>query len=424
MVTHSFAAFLEPPFQVNILLPALYMIYLDQNLGSSLVQFHLVTTNSELQSQILQTIKEMNKMNPSDTDLDETPPLTENAASNSCYTHSPPQFRKGCVPGQPVNLLLPQSTDLQLDTVHENALDQPVMAGNGTNAGQHSSNGSSCFENIQTVPVNSNDTSHAMNQSKNLQNDVVDVVDVVEPMNNVSDNRSLYSSMVEEMHKQVEKVSENDFLKSVNLRTSDNSIPRLVTFSDEVKEYIDPKQPPVVRSLSNDDLGTLDFQNLSVKRPVTRRQGKRPVQRGEPVVVVEYDEEVSARIADPTFFCVICQSEHKIDIQRKLDKCKHVFCTECIEDYFVREKPVCPICNTVYGEVKGNMPPGIMSYYTRSAHLPGYKRVGVIIIDYDIPDGIQTVSLLQCRVYYEIVFRFQSISYILMHFLICSSTHN
>lgn len=204
---------------------------------------------------------------------------------------------------------------------------------------------------------------------------------------------------VNQLQKEVEKISVNDFLKSVNMKTSDSSNTRSVKFSDEVEEYIDPERPPLVRSLSSDSDdagGRLDFQNFSVKRPVTQRQGKRPVKTGEPVVEAKYDEEVAAKKADPVFFCVICQMERRKDLvcEKTLDKCKHVFCEKCIEGYFAQEKPVCPICNTLYGEVHGTMPPGIMSYYIRDGTLPGHRNEGVIIIEYDIPDGIQTVSLV------------------------------
>jgi hypothetical protein len=341
------------------------------------------------------------KMDSSDTEVHETPASSERAATSSS-THSDPQRSNGCAPEHhQVNPLPLRSTDLQQDSVHESVLGQSFVNGNDANAGQHFSNGNNSFENTLTAPANGSDTSHVLHQSQALEQNEA----TVESVNSAREGRSLYSSMVEEMHKQVEKVTENDFLVSVNLRASENSSPRLVTFNDEVEEYIDPKKPPVVRSLSSDDLGSLDFQNLLVKRPVTRRQGKRPVQRGEPMVDVRYDEEVSAVKADPTFFCVICQSEQKTDIQRKLDKCQHVFCTECIKEYFAKEKPVCPICNTVYGEVRGNMPPGVMSYYTSHEHLPGYERAGVIIIEYDIPDGTQTVSSISSgsHVYYKMV---------------------
>ncbi|XP_062595927.1 uncharacterized protein LOC134257309 [Saccostrea cucullata] len=353
---------IEPPFQVNILLPSLYMTYLNHDTRSSLTQFHIITTNSALQSQILQTIEEMNEK-ISTGNSDDNEPELQTVAGNSASdhdTHSHSLYNNdGFTQGQQVHPLPPkQASGMFHNTVDENVLDQTLT----------------------------NDIPQTPDQSRVS---VENFQDVSQP--NGPSVRSSYMFPVEQLHKHVEKISKNDFLKSVNFRTSDDSNTR-VTFSDEVEECIDPKQPPLVRSLSSgsDDQSSLDFQNFCVKRPVTRFQGKRPVQRGEPVVVVKYDEEESAKKADPVFFCVICQSEHKVDCQRKLDKCEHVFCRECIENYFKREKPVCPVCNTVYGEITGNMPPGIMSYYTSTGHLPGHDDVGVIVIEYDIPDGVQT----------------------------------
>lgn len=72
-----------------------------------------------------------------------------------------------------------------------------------------------------------------------------------------------------------------------------------------------------------------------------------------------------------------------------LDKCKYVFCEKCIEGYFVKEKLVCLICNMVYGEVYGIMLLGIMLYWVREGiFLFGYRNEGVIVIEYDILDGI------------------------------------
>ncbi|XP_061181363.1 uncharacterized protein LOC133189938 [Saccostrea echinata] len=352
---------IEPPFQVNILLPSLYMTYLNHDRASSLTQFHIITTNSALQSQILQSIEEMNEnISTGNSDDDEPQTVAENSAADH-DKHSQSLYNNEVLTqGQQVHPLpRKQASDMFHDTVHENFSDQTLTNNTAETPGEVSDQ-------------------HFQEKSE-------------DPEHSGTSVQSSYMFPVEQLHKHVEKISNNDFLKSVNFRTSDDLNTR-VTFSDEVEECIDPKQPPLVRSLSSgsDDLSSLDFQNFCVKRPVTRFQGKRPVQRGEPVVVVKYDEEESAKKADPVFFCVVCQSEHKVDCQKKLDKCGHIFCSECIDDYFSREKPVCPICNTVYGEVKGNMPPGIMSYFTSKGHLPGHEDVEAIVIEYDIPDGVQT----------------------------------
>lgn len=86
--------------------------------------------------------------------------------------------------------------------------------------------------------------------------------------------------------------------------------------------------------------------------------------------------------------CPIC-----LDVMvspKKLDKCGHIFCRECIDNSFQHHKPACPSCNTMYGLVTGNQPNGTMHVsWNRSIRLPGYKNCDTIVIDYAFPSGIQ-----------------------------------
>lgn len=380
---------IEPPFQVNIILPVLYTIYLDHDTeSSSLNLFHLVTIDQNIQLQILQTIKEMNESIPdsvSNSEGEEEPSYRNNgnAMLNNNTSHHPPY---GETASQERHVHVDQSSfdnlsDSQDSSAKLNHLEEHTPVQKKKENDVPLSNGN-VLENHQYF---SEDDQISNPILTNQEASAAGCVTALKPL-----------VPVHQLQKEVAKISENDFLKSVNMKTSDSSNTRSVKFSDEVEEYVDPERPPLVRSLSSDSDdagGRLDFQNFSVKRPVTRPQGKRPVQRGEPVVVAKYDEELAAKKADPVFFCVICQMEHRKDLvcAKTLDKCKHVFCEKCIEGYFAKEKPVCPICNMVYGAVHGTMPPGIMSYWTREGTLlPGHRNEGVIVIEYDIPDGIQT----------------------------------
>nr|XP_034985534.1 E3 ubiquitin-protein ligase DTX3L [Zootoca vivipara] len=87
--------------------------------------------------------------------------------------------------------------------------------------------------------------------------------------------------------------------------------------------------------------------------------------------------------------CSICMDT--VHQKKVLPKCKHEFCTECIEQA-LKYKPVCPVCNAAYGKVEGNQPPGTMNIQKYRAPLPGYEGYGTIIISYNIPSGIQTES--------------------------------
>ncbi|XP_026581045.1 E3 ubiquitin-protein ligase DTX3L-like, partial [Pseudonaja textilis] len=87
--------------------------------------------------------------------------------------------------------------------------------------------------------------------------------------------------------------------------------------------------------------------------------------------------------------CPICLN--KIYQKKLLPKCKHAFCASCIETA-MNYKPVCPLCNVVYGNIKGNQPPGKMEISKTRSSLPGHQNSGTITINYHIFGGIQTVS--------------------------------
>ncbi|XP_036099158.1 E3 ubiquitin-protein ligase DTX3L [Molossus molossus] len=85
--------------------------------------------------------------------------------------------------------------------------------------------------------------------------------------------------------------------------------------------------------------------------------------------------------------CIICME--LISNQLVLSKCKHKFCTPCINKALTY-KPVCPVCNTFYGVQKGNQPEGTMSVSYQKTSLPGYENCGSIVITYNMNGGIQT----------------------------------
>lgn len=77
---------------------------------------------------------------------------------------------------------------------------------------------------------------------------------------------------------------------------------------------------------------------------------------------------------------------------KKLPKCGHIFCEECIEQSFMY-KPVCPNCGTIYGKVTGDQPPGFISIRKSSIRLQGFNdSSGSIVLSYTFDDGKQGVS--------------------------------
>jgi hypothetical protein len=89
--------------------------------------------------------------------------------------------------------------------------------------------------------------------------------------------------------------------------------------------------------------------------------------------------------------CVICMCA--MSDEKKLP-CGHKFCTDCIDEYFRRCQPKCPSCGKLYGVMRGNQPPGTMDVRVVPNSLPGYDSYQTIRIEYNIPDGIQTVSIV------------------------------
>ncbi|NXW04940.1 DTX3L ligase, partial [Fregetta grallaria] len=85
--------------------------------------------------------------------------------------------------------------------------------------------------------------------------------------------------------------------------------------------------------------------------------------------------------------CPICME--RINNKEILSKCNHAFCKSCI-DQAMTYRQTCPVCNTVYGLMKGDQPEGTMSTRTRSLFLPGYPGCGTIEITYSMRSGIQT----------------------------------
>ncbi|XP_038608001.1 E3 ubiquitin-protein ligase DTX3L [Tachyglossus aculeatus] len=87
--------------------------------------------------------------------------------------------------------------------------------------------------------------------------------------------------------------------------------------------------------------------------------------------------------------CPICLDS--IRDKKTLEKCRHSFCSPCIQRA-LEQKPVCPICQQSYGKETGNQPPGTMSTRVLPTSLPGHPGCGTIEITYDIAAGRQAAN--------------------------------
>lgn len=87
--------------------------------------------------------------------------------------------------------------------------------------------------------------------------------------------------------------------------------------------------------------------------------------------------------------CPICLDKFK---NKERLKCKHEFCKDCLRQAEEANGPICPICRVVFGKIVGDQPDGTMSIYTLPTPLRGFSDCGTIVINYEIPSGIQTVN--------------------------------
>ncbi|XP_030634111.1 E3 ubiquitin-protein ligase DTX3L-like [Chanos chanos] len=85
--------------------------------------------------------------------------------------------------------------------------------------------------------------------------------------------------------------------------------------------------------------------------------------------------------------CPICMDHFKT--KEKLI-CGHGFCRECVWRSVESMGPICPVCKKVFGKVEGNQPDGTMNTYVSVSKLQGFPDCNTIVIDYSIPNGIQT----------------------------------
>lgn len=86
--------------------------------------------------------------------------------------------------------------------------------------------------------------------------------------------------------------------------------------------------------------------------------------------------------------CVICMETMT---SPKVLPCGHKFCEDCIKNSFEKCQPKCPSCGRLFGVMRGNQPPGKMHFNIVPQSLAGYERYKTIMVQYDIPSGIQNV---------------------------------
>ncbi|KFO83530.1 E3 ubiquitin-protein ligase DTX3L, partial [Buceros rhinoceros silvestris] len=184
-------------------------------------------------------------------------------------------------------------------------------------------------------------------------------------------NMLLSEKQLEDLHVKVKKEEDKLSLSSLpsHLRAAEKHSNLLISEdSSQTKN----------RTPLSSDLSYAEATGASEKK-YSGRQKNNPSSEGRAKAKPEEDEDK----------CPICME--KFSNKQILRKCNHAFCKSCI-DQAMAYKQACPICNTVYGIMKGDQPAGTMSTRTTPSHLPGYPSCGTIVIRYDMRSGIQTIN--------------------------------
>uniref|UniRef100_A0A8C0HII2 E3 ubiquitin-protein ligase n=1 Tax=Buteo japonicus TaxID=224669 RepID=A0A8C0HII2_9AVES len=173
--------------------------------------------------------------------------------------------------------------------------------------------------------------------------------------------------------------------------TSDKSPPSIQrandffirTFQKSVEDLKQEKIPVTNSYTLNETIMKLNarYNNLLAKE-----EGNQLLLRG-PASEILAAKKFLAEEEEDKDVCPICME--RINNKEILRKCNHAFCKSCI-DQAMTYKQTCPVCNTVYGLMKGDQPEGTMSTRTVSSSLPGYPKCGTIEITYSMYGGIQT----------------------------------
>lgn len=94
--------------------------------------------------------------------------------------------------------------------------------------------------------------------------------------------------------------------------------------------------------------------------------------------------------------CDICLEDFTDASSMEKLRCGHSFCKTCLGTLTnVHKGNLCPTCKQPFSEHKGSKLPGsTMTHHAGGGSLQGYSGYGIITINYNIPNGIQTVSIV------------------------------
>lgn len=116
----------------------------------------------------------------------------------------------------------------------------------------------------------------------------------------------------------------------------------------------------------------------------------------EPSFGVDTSDVISQYVkvveSDDSDSCPVCLGSPE-PLTVELTRCKHRLHLACLNAMLSCQQPPmyiqCPVCRLIYGEKRGNQPPGTMNWTRIPRALPGFPNTNTIQITYDIPSGIQ-----------------------------------
>ncbi|XP_066595719.1 protein deltex [Prorops nasuta] len=106
-------------------------------------------------------------------------------------------------------------------------------------------------------------------------------------------------------------------------------------------------------------------------------------------VISQYVKVVESDGSDS---CPVCLGPPE-PLTVELTRCRHRLHLACLNAMLNCQQPPmyiqCPVCRLIYGEKRGNQPPGTMNWTRIPRALPGFPNTSTIQITYDIPSGVQ-----------------------------------
>ncbi|KFQ66343.1 E3 ubiquitin-protein ligase DTX3L, partial [Phaethon lepturus] len=184
-------------------------------------------------------------------------------------------------------------------------------------------------------------------------------------------NMLLNGKQLEDLHVKLKKKEDKLILSGLpnHLHAAEKHIMNLLNIEDSIQTKN--------RTPLSSDLSCQEATGASEKK-YNGRQKKNLSAEGQSKAKTEEDDKD---------VCPICME--RINNKEILRKCNHAFCKSCI-DQAMTYKQMCPVCNTVYGVMKGDQPEGTMTTRMVSSSLPGYPNCHTIEITYSMHNGIQT----------------------------------